>query len=152
MIVNFINKKVLPNFKIFFINKDKKNLKYHSISSNLEIKKNILNSLAKRNFNGKLGQICHVEIIDNKDTQNAFFIGIGDESKIQSFNFQYFGGLLFPYLENLQFEKISLDIESVKKVKLSHENLILHFASGIYLKSYSFKKYKKKKKAMIIKF
>ena len=147
MIVNFINKKVLPNFKIFFINKDKKNLKYHSISSNLEIKKNILNSLAKRNFNGKLGQICHVEIIDNKDTQNAFFIGIGDESKIQSFNFQYFGGLLFPYLENLQFEKISLDIESVKKVKLSHENLILHFASGIYLKSYSFKKYKKKKES-----
>ena len=65
MIVNFINKKVLPNFKIFFINKDKKNLKYHSISTNSEIKKNILNSLAKRNFNGKLGQICHVEIIDN---------------------------------------------------------------------------------------
>ena len=42
MIVNFINKKVSPNFKIFFINKDKKNLNYHNISSNSEIKKKCL--------------------------------------------------------------------------------------------------------------
>ena len=48
MIVNFISKKVSPNFKIFFVNKDKKNLKYHNISSNSEVKKNILNSLSKK--------------------------------------------------------------------------------------------------------
>ena len=52
MIVNFINKKVSPNFKIFFINKDKKNLNYHNISSNSEIKKNILNICGEK-FSGK---------------------------------------------------------------------------------------------------
>ena len=50
MIVNFISKKVSPNFKFFFVNKDKKNLKYHNISSNSEVKKNILNSLSKKKF------------------------------------------------------------------------------------------------------
>ena len=145
MIVNFTNKTVSPSFKVFFINKNKKNLKYHNISSNNEIKKNILNSLSKRNFNGSLGQICHIETIDNRDTKDIIFIGIGDETKIKGFNFQYFGGLLFPFLENIQSKKISLHIENLKKVKLSHENLILHLASGIHLKSYSFKKYKKKK-------
>ena len=76
MIVNFIYKKVLPNFKIFFINKDKKNLKYHNISSNLEIKKNILKSLSKRNFKGSLGQICHIETIEkeNAESRNAIFM------------------------------------------------------------------------------
>ena len=33
MNVNFFNKKVLPNFKIFFVNKDKKNITDYSISS-----------------------------------------------------------------------------------------------------------------------
>ena len=88
MIVNFINKKALPNFKIFFINKDKKNLKYHNISSNLEIKRNILNSLSKRKFKGSLGQICHIETIENKNVENIIFIGIGDDTKIEGVNFQ----------------------------------------------------------------
>ena len=145
MIVNFINKKALPNFKIFFINKDKKNLNYHNISSNLEIKKNILNSLSKRNFKGSLGQICHIETIEKEHTENIIFIGIGDEAKIEGFNFQYFGGLLVPYLENLQYDKISIYVGSLRKVKLSYESMILHLASGIHLKSYSFKKYKKKR-------
>ena len=145
MIVNFINKKVLPNFKIFFINKDKKNLKYHNISSNSEIKKNILKSLSKRNFKGSLGQICHIETIEKENAENIVFIGIGDETKIEGFNFQYFGGLLVPFLENLQYDKISIYVGDLKKVKLSYENMILHLASGIHLKSYSFKKYKKKK-------
>ena len=74
MIVNFTNTKISPNFKIIFINKDKKNLKYHNISSNSEIKKNILNSLSKRNFKGSLGQICHIETIGDKDTENTIFI------------------------------------------------------------------------------
>ena len=87
MIVNFTSKKVSPNFKIFFINKDKKNLKYHNISSNSEIKTNILNSLSKRNFKGSLGQICHIEIIEKKNAENIIFIGIGDETKIKGFNF-----------------------------------------------------------------
>ena len=146
MIVNFINKKVLPNFKIFFINKDKKNLKYHNISSNSEIKKNILRSLSKRNFKGSLGQICHIETIEKENAENIVFIGIGDETKIEGFNFQYFGGLLVPFLENLQYDKISIYVGDLKKVKLSYENMILHLASGIHLKSYSFKKYKKKEK------
>ena len=85
MIVNFTNKKVSPNFKIFFINKDKKNLKYHNISSNSEIKINILNSLSKRNFKGSLDQICHIETINDKDAENIIFIGIGDETKIEDF-------------------------------------------------------------------
>ena len=144
MIVNFINKKALPNFKIFFINKDKKNLKYHNISSNSEIKKNILNSLSKRNFKGSLGQICHIETIEKEHTENIIFIGIGDETKIEGFNFQYFGGLFVPYLENFQYDKISIYVGNLRKVKLSYENMILHLASGIHLKSYSFKKYKKK--------
>ncbi len=145
MIVNFINKKVSPNFKIFFINKDKKNLNYHNISSNSEIKKNILNSLSKRNFKGNLGQICHIEIIDNKDLVNIVFIGIGDETKLEGFNFQYFGGLLFPYFENFKYKSSSIYVGDVKRVKLSYENMVLNLASGIYLKSYSFKKYKKNK-------
>ena len=146
MIVNFINKKVLPNFKIFFINKDKKNLKYHNISSNSEIKKNVLNSLSKKKFKGSLGQICHIETINDKHAENTIlFIGIGDETKIEDFNFQYFGGLLLPYLENLKYKKISIYVGNVKKVKVSYDNIILNFASGICLKSYSFKKYKKKK-------
>jgi len=143
MIVNFINKKVSPNFKIFFINKDKKNLNYHNISSNSEIKKNILNSLSKRNFKGNLGQICHIEIIDNKDLVNIVFVGIGDETKLEGFNFQYFGGLLFPYFENFKYKSSSIYVGDVKRVKLSYENIVLNLASGIYLKSYSFKKYKK---------
>ena len=73
MIVNFINKKVSPNFKIFFINKDRKNLKYHNISSNSEIKTNILNSLSKRNFKGSLGQICHIETIEKKKCRKHYF-------------------------------------------------------------------------------
>ena len=82
MIVNFTNKKISPNFKIFFINKDKKNLKYHNISSNSEIKKNILKSLSKRNFKGSLGQICHIETIEKENAENIVFIGIGDEAAI----------------------------------------------------------------------
>ena len=144
MIVNFINKKVSPNFKIFFINKDKKNLNYHNISSNSEIKKNVLNSLSKRNFKGSLGQICHIDTITDNEPQNFIFIGIGDESKLGSFNFEYFGGLLQPYLETLQYKEISFEVGGLKKVKVSNENIILNLASGIYLKSYSFKKYKKK--------
>ena len=50
MIVNFTSKEVSPTFKIFFINKDKKNLKYHNISSNSEINKNVLSSLSKKNL------------------------------------------------------------------------------------------------------
>ena len=143
MIVNFTSKKVSPNFKIFFINKDKKNLKYHNISSNSEIKKNVLNSLSKKKFKGSLGQICHIETINDKHAENTIlFIGIGDETKIEGFNFQYFGGLLLPYLENLKYKKISIYVGNVKKVKLSYDNIILNFASGICLKSYSFKKYK----------
>ena len=144
MIVNFINKKVSPNFKIFFINKDKKNLNYHNISSNSEIKKNVLNSLSKRNFKGSLGQICHIDTITDNEPQNFIFIGIGDENKLGSFNFEYFGGLLQPYLETLQYKEISFEVGGLKKVKVSNENIILNLASGIYLKSYSFKKYKKK--------
>ena len=144
MIVNFINKKVSPNFKIFFINKDKKNLNYHNISSNSEIKKNVLNSLSKRNFKGSLVQICHIDTITDNEPQNFIFIGIGDESKLGSFNFEYFGGLLQPYLETLQYKEISFEVGGLKKVKVSNENIILNLASGIYLKSYSFKKYKKK--------
>ena len=146
MIVNFTSKKVLPNFKIFFINKDKKNLKYHNISSNLEIKKNILNSLSNKNFTGKLGQVCHIETINKKDAENIVFIGIGDETKIESYNFQYFGGLLLPYFENLKYKRISIDVGNLKKVKISYDSMILNLASGLELKSYSFKKYKKKEK------
>ena len=64
MIVNFINKKVSPNFKIFFVNKDKKNITDYSISSDKEIQNNILNLLSKRNFNGLLNQISNIEIFD----------------------------------------------------------------------------------------
>ena len=150
MIVNFTSKKVSPNFKIFFINKDKKNLKYHNISSNSEIKKNVLNSLSKKKFKGSLGQICHIETINDKHAENTIFIGIGDETKIEDFNFQYFGGLLLSYFENLKYKKISIYVGDLKKVKLSYEDMILHLASGIHLKSYSFKKYKKKRKKTII--
>ena len=47
MNVNFTSKKVSPNFKIFFINKDKKNLNQLSISPNKDVERNVLNSLSK---------------------------------------------------------------------------------------------------------
>ena len=145
MIVNFISKKVSPNFKIFFINKNKKNLNYHNISSNSEIKKNIINSLSKRNFNGNLGEICHIETAGLKNSFNTVFIGIGDEKDLEAYNFQYFGGLLFPFIETLQYKEINIDIGNVSKVRLSYDNIISNFVSGMHLKSYSFKKYKKNK-------
>ena len=145
MNVNFTSKKVTPIFKVFFINKDKKNLNYYNLSSNSEIKKSIVHSLSKRSFNGNLGEICQIETINNNTSENIIFIGVGDENKLQSFNFEYFGGLLFPHIENLKYKEISIDISTIKKVNLSHESVVLNFASGIYLKSYSFKKYKKKK-------
>ena len=124
MIVNFISKKVSPNFKIFFINKKKKNLNYHNISSNSEIKKNIINSLSKRNFNGNLGEICHIETAGLKNSFNTVFIGIGDEKDLEAYNFQYFGGLLFPFIETLQYKEINIDIGNVSKVRLSYDNII----------------------------
>ena len=145
MNVNFTSKKVSPNFKIFFINKDKKNLANNSISSSTDINKNIINSLSKRNFNGTLGQICHVEAAGLKESLNAIFIGIGDETKLEAFNFQYFGGLLLPLIETFKYKEINISVNDVKKVKLSYENIVLNIASGMHLKSYSFKKYKKNK-------
>ena len=79
------------------------------------------------------------------DLVNIVFVGIGDETKLEAFNFQYFGGLLFPYFENFKYKSSSIYVGDVKRVKLSYENMVLNLASGIYLKSYSFKKYKKKK-------
>ena len=135
MNVNFTSKKVSPNFKIFFINKDKKNLANNSISSSTDINKNIINSLSKRNFNGTLGQICHVEAAGLKESLNAIFIGIGDETKLEAFNFQYFGGLLLPLIETFKYKEINISVNDVKKVKLSYENIVLNIASGMHLKS-----------------
>ncbi len=146
MNVNFINKKVSPNFKIFFVNKDKKNITDYSISSDKEIQNNILNLLSKRNFNGLLNQISNIEIFDKKINHNFLFIGIGETSEIKEFNFQYFGGLLFSFIENLKYKKISVSIENVKKISVSKESIILNLAAGIKLKSYSFTKYKNIKK------
>ena len=75
----------------------------------------------------------------------AIFIGIGDETKLESFNFQYFGGLLLPLIETFKYKEINISVNDVKKVKLSYENIVLNIASGMHLKSYSFKKYKKNK-------
>ena len=146
MNVNFTSKKVSPIFKIFFINKDKKNLKNNNISNNLEIKKNIIDSLSKRSFNGNLGEICHIDSINKNVPVHYVFIGIGDETKLQAFNFQYFGGLLLSLIETLKYKKIQIYVGDVKRVKLSYESIVLHVASGMHLKSYSFKKYKKNKK------
>ena len=145
MFVNFINKKSSSDYRIIFVNKGKKNLNNCNISNNLEVKNNILNSLSKKNFDGSLNQICFIETVDKKNIYNVIFIGIGDLSKIENFNFQYFGGLLVPYFENIKSEKISIYAENVKGVKISYDNIILNLASGIQLKSYSFKKYKKSK-------
>tara|TARA_B100000029_G_scaffold516355_1_gene629044 strand:- start:6718 stop:8217 length:1500 start_codon:yes stop_codon:yes gene_type:complete len=146
MIVNFINKKVSPNFKIFFVNKDKKNITDYSISSNKEIQNNILNLLSKRNFNGLLNQISHIEILEKKINCNYLFIGVGENSEINEFNFQYFGGLIFSFFENLKYKKITFSVENLKKVSVSKESIILNLALGIKLKSYSFIKYKNIKK------
>ena len=145
MIVNFTNKKAISNFKIFFINKDKKNLNQLSISPNKDVERNVLNSLSKRNFNGSLNQICHIQALNKNSENNVIFIGIGDEKEIDDFHFQYFGGLLYPFFENLKYKTLSLDVANLKKVKVSNDNINLNLASGIQLKSYSFTKYKKKK-------
>ena len=88
-----------------------------------------------------MGQICYIETINDKHAENTIlFIGIRDETKIEGFNFQYFGGLLLSYFENLKYKKISIYVGNVKKVKPSYDNMVLNFASGICLKSYSFNK------------
>ena len=153
MIVNFISKKVSPNFKIFFINKNKKNLNYHNISSNSEIKKNIINSLSKRNFNGNLGEICHIETAGLKNSFNTVFINcklIGralakDKPSIEFENeviFSYersmffniysiFFSLISICLSEKFFVKITLIISSVGRlIPISTKLLSLDFKSS----------------------
>ena len=119
MNVNFTSKKVLPNLRVFFVNKDKKNLNYHNISSDLELKQNIINSLSRRYFTGHLDRICHIDTAGNKGPQHTVFIGVGDETKLEASNFHNFGGLLFSYIENLQYKEINLEVGDLKKIKLS---------------------------------
>ena len=125
MKVNFLNKQDQQNFKIFFVNKNKKNLNDYTISSDFGVKKNVLNSLSNRNFNGELGQICHIETLNTSNTSyNNIFIGIGENVELNDFNFQYIGGLLFSYFENLKYKKITFFVNKLKKVSVSYENII----------------------------
>ena len=144
MNVNFKNIKNSESFKIFFIQKNKKDLNSIKFSSDTKINKYVLDGLPKRNFVGNLNEICHLEVPSEKDNINFILIGIGNIKEFKDFHCQYVGGTLYSYLENLKYKQISFLISKIKNLSLSYDSVILNLALGLKLKSYQFKKYKSK--------
>ena len=142
MNVNFKNTKNQQTFKIFFVEKNKKNLNNLLFSSDTKINKYILERISKRNFNGNFSEICYFEAAYGNNNINLIIIGIGNKKEFRDFHCQYIGGLLYSYLENLNYKQISFSLNNAKNLSLGHDKIILNLALGLKLKSYNFKKYK----------
>ena len=74
MNVNFKNTKNQQTFKIFFVEKNKKNLNNLLFSSDTKINKYILERISKRNFNGNFSEICYFEAAYGNNNINLIII------------------------------------------------------------------------------
>ena len=125
----------------FFIPEDKLSLKTSKID---EGKKDKINKFLKRNEKNKDKKKLHS--FDISDTQRCFVIILGE--KLINFELNNLGGSFKNLIgSHKNLKSISMFIsENVKNKKLSNEELISEFLYGYNLKSYSFEKYKSKKK------
>ena len=125
----------------FFIPEDKLSLKTSKID---EGKKDKINKFLKRIEKNKDKKKLHS--FDISDTQRCFVIILGE--KLINFELNNLGGSFKNLIgSHKNLKSISMFIsENVKNKKLSNEELISEFLYGYNLKSYSFEKYKSKKK------
>ena len=125
----------------FFIPEDKLSLKTSKID---EGKKDKINKFLKRIEKNKDKKKLHS--FDISDTQRCFVIILGE--KLINFELNDLGGSFKNLIgSHKNLKSISMFIsENVKNKKLSNEELISEFLYGYNLKSYSFEKYKSKKK------
>ena len=125
----------------FFIPEDKLSLKTSKVDDG---KKDKINKFLKRIEKNKDKKKLHS--FDISDTQRCFVIILGE--KLINFELNNLGGSFKNLIgSHKNLKSISMFIsENVKNKKLSNEELISEFLYGYNLKSYSFEKYKSKKK------
>ena len=125
----------------FFIPEDKLSLKTSKIDEGKKDKINKFLKIIEKNKDKK-----KLHSFDISDTQRCFVIILGE--KLINFELNNLGGSFKNLIgSHKNLKSISMFIsENVKNKKLSNEELISEFLYGYNLKSYSFEKYKSKKK------
>ena len=126
----------------FFIPEDKLSLKTSKVDDD---KRDKINKFLKRIEKNKDKKKLHS--FDISDNQKCFVIILGE--KLINFELNDLGGSFKNLIgSHKNLKSISLLVsENVKNKKLSDEELISEFLYGYNLKSYSFEKYKSKKKS-----
>jgi leucyl aminopeptidase len=103
-----------------------------------------LKALKSKNFSGKRGEIVSLLVSSDLSYPEVYVAGLGDPATLSPKDIEELGGKIFAAVSKTQNEKVIVDI------KATFENAPVHFeallASGALLRSWSFNKYKTKKK------
>lgn len=120
-----------------------KNISNASSALNTETS-NILESFieSQETFTGKAGQIMTAPILENKTTR-IMCAGLGDPEKIDRQAAEELGGKLYLALKNLGAENAVFILgDNEEPENISAADMGAHIAMGVYLRAYTFLKYK----------
>ena len=103
-----------------------------------EATKQLVKDFTSKNKN-KQNIIQTINLSENKNINHIILAKPDDTKKINSFQYEEFGGKIFTHIEKQGIQEISILIDGVEKsLKLHIESII----NGMKLKSYKFDKYK----------
>lgn len=101
---------------------------------------------ANKNFTGKSGQTIAVAV-NKAPLSRIILLGLGKEKNLDALAFETIGGKLLATLKSTGAENIDLHIEGIEDLdNVTTAEIAAHLALGLQLKSYTFDKYKSKKK------
>lgn len=98
-----------------------------------------------KKFNGKNGQALTVPLPAKAGAARAILLGLGKSSDLDTLKAEEAGGKLVAALNAAGAENVALYVNGNKKI--NEETIAAHIGNGINLRSYSFDRYKSKKKA-----
>ncbi|GJL85574.1 MAG: putative cytosol aminopeptidase [Micavibrio sp.] len=98
-------------------------------------------------FSGKNGETLALSLPAKSPFAQAVLLGLGDASMLEPLKAEDAGGKLYIALKQSGAEKVTLLIDGHTKLKkISEAELAAHIGNGIKLRSYTFDRYKSKKK------
>ncbi len=133
-IVVLINNQLQINNEVMEIDQ-----KYHGLISKI-----IQNA---NKFKGKLGQALKLVATDKvRNFKNIIIIGLGDETKIQSYQLEEVGGTIYSKAKQVKASSVGIIVNS-RIGGVSENNVASLLGSGAMLASYKFDKYLTKKRS-----
>lgn len=101
---------------------------------------------SNRNFEGKNAQIAIMSAATEAPAR-IVLLGLGEADKLDPIAFETLGGKLYTALKATSAENINIQVQGIEDLKdVTTAEIANHLAIGFELRSYSFDKYKSKKK------